>query len=76
MSNHNIEEIDAIIAELTNDDDNLSVEGKRNAKHVREMWATIKACWADRDIRRMICMEHLRYQAEVKAGRIPVSIEG
>ncbi|HTF70384.1 MAG TPA: hypothetical protein VK638_47680 [Edaphobacter sp.] len=64
-----IEAIDALIAELTegefdNDD------SRRRAAGLREQWAVIKACWADPDIRRMVCAEHLLYQAAVKAGRV------
>lgn len=65
-----IEEIDKIIDELATDDGTLTEEGKLKAKHLRESWAAIKACWADPDIRRMVCVEHLLYQAAVKAGRV------
>jgi len=50
--------------EFDNDD------SRRRAAGLREQWAVIKACWADPAIRRMMCAEHLRYQAEVKAGRV------
>jgi hypothetical protein len=40
------------------------------ADELRQKWATIKAAFADPQLRRLMSEEHLRYQADIAAGRI------